>query len=154
MTKKKEEKSEFIEHYISDVLGYFGVKPTVSVSVNEEAYNVNIEGDSLNFLIGYRGDSLDGLQQFLNLSMFAKFSEWSNAVVDINGYRAAKKEKIEEMTKGFIDRVRFFSEEVAMPPMQAYERKQVHEFVSTYADVESVSVGEGYNRHVVLKPLA
>jgi spoIIIJ-associated protein len=144
--------AEFAKEYVEDVSGFLEISPKVSVLYEEDVCFVDIEGDDLSFLIGYRGTSLSGLQQMLGLALYKKFGEWQNLVVDVNGYRRAKKEKIEEMTKGFIDRVRFFTEEVELPPMPAFERKQVHEFVGSYDDVVSYSVGEGYDRHVVIKP--
>lgn len=143
----------FIKNYIDEVLNHLKISPEINLDFVEDTYLLDIFGDNLNFLIGYRGTSLDGLQHMLNLALFNEFSEWQNVLVDINDYRRAKKEKLEDMTKSFIDRARFFSEEVEMSPMSSFERKQIHEFVSTYDDVESFSVGEGYSRHVVLKPL-
>ncbi len=72
-------------------------------------------------------------------------------MVDINGYRDSRLNKIEDMTKGFIDRVRFHETDVEMPPMNSYERRQVHMFISDYPDIMSESTGEGRARHVVLK---
>ena len=72
--------------------------------------------------------------------------------VDINGYRDQRKAKLEEMTRNFIDRVRFFSQEVEMPSMSPMERRIVHVFVSGYDDIVSESVGIGRDRRVVLKP--
>jgi spoIIIJ-associated protein len=145
-----------IEHtnkFIKEVLGYMNVSPDVEVVRDEENYIVKIVGEDLNFLIGYRGTSLNGLQHLLSLSAYKSFGEWYSYLVDINDYRKARKEKLEEMAKSLIDRVRFFSKEVPLPPMTAFERKQIHEFVSEYDDVESFSVGEGSDRHVVLKPV-
>ncbi len=144
--------AEFAKKYTEDVSEFLEISPKISVLYENDACYVDIEGDDLSFLIGYRGTSLSGLQQVLGLALFKKFGAWQNLVVDVNGYGRAKREKIEDMTKGFIDRVRFFTKEVEMPPMPAYERKLVHEFVGSYDDVVSYSVGEGYSRYVVIKP--
>jgi spoIIIJ-associated protein len=148
----KNDTQKFIEDYISTVIKHMDVKPSVEVTSLEEGYVAKITGDDLNFLIGYRGDSLEGLQHMLNMAAFSKFGEWQDIMVDINGYRDSRKEKIEEMAKSFIDRARFFSKEVDLPPMSSFERKQVHEFVGEYDDVTSFSMGEGQYRHVVIKP--
>ncbi len=144
--------AEFAKKYAEDVSEFLEISPKISVLYEEDACFVDIDGDDLSFLIGYRGTSLSGLQQMLGLALFKKFGEWQNLVVDVNGYRRAKREKIEDMAKGFIERERFFTKEEELPPMPAYERKLVHEFVGSYDDVVSYSVGEGYSRHVIIKP--
>lgn len=149
MTK---EHIKFIENYLGVVTKALRVKPTVTVENAETILNVVINGENLNFLIGRGGESLSALQHLMGIALMNKFGEWVPVVVDINDYRTKRKEKTEEIAKSYIDRVRFFNKEVALPAMSSFERKQVHEFVSGYDDVESFSVGEGRDRHVVLKP--
>jgi len=135
------------------MMGFMGVSPDISISDSEEdTISVAVEGQNLNFLIGYRGESLDALQTILGLITFKETGEWVHVLVDINGYRKQKQEKIEQITKGYIDKVRFFGKDVEMSPMNAYERRQVHTFISEYDDIISESTGEGPARRVVLKP--
>ena len=103
-------------------------------------------------MIGYRGESLDALQTLVGLILFKQTGDWSRVLVDINDYRKGKQDKIEQITKSYIDKVRFFGKEVEMSPMSPTERRQVHVFVSAYDDIISESVGEGSSRRVVLKP--
>lgn len=141
----------FIEGKVKEILSYMEIDPTVEVVEKEDAYQVNIEGEDLSFLIGYRGESLNALQTLLGMMLFRELGEWRYVVVDINGYRDKRKDKLEEIARNYIDRVRFFSKEVEMPPMNAYERRQVHLYVGGYPDIESESVGEGRGRRIVLK---
>ena len=157
-------KLEELKQITEDILKHMDVKAEISVieeTVGEEiVLNVFIEGDDLSFLIGYRGESLDGLQTVLSLilnkhslrSDELKPGTWQRIVVDINGYRKQRQDKIEEITKNYIDRVRFLAKEVEMPVMTSAERRYVHMFVSAYADVVSESAGEGASRHVILRP--
>lgn len=143
----------FVENYIKNVFGFLDIDPSYEIFENEEGIViVEIDGARLSFLIGSRGTTLDALQHMLALALLKEFDEWQPLLVDINGYRLKRRDKIEDMAKNFIDKVRFFNEEVHMPPMNPYERKQVHEFVHGYHDITSESEGEGSRRHVVLKP--
>ena len=154
----KMNKLEQLEQITKDILKLMDVEANVLVSeetVGEESVlNVTIEGDDLSFLIGYRGESLDGLQTVLSLILNKHSDAWQRVVTDINGYRKQRQDKIEEITKGYIDRVRFLAKEIEMPPMTSAERRYVHIFVSAYTDVVSESVGERASRRVVLKPTA
>ena len=147
------DKKEIIKVNVDRMMGFIGVSPDISISDSEEdTISVAVEGQNLNFLIGYRGESLDALQTILGLITFKETGEWVHVLVDINGYRKQKQEKIEQITKGYIDKVRFFGKDVEMSPMNAYERRQVHTFISEYDDIISESTGEGPARRVVLKP--
>lgn len=142
---------EEIKNIIVEVLNHIGTKADVYVEQeNEELYLVNIDGDDLNFLIGYHGKSLDAFQHIVNLILLNKYEEKGYINLDINNYKEKRKDKIKEITKSFIDKVRFFGEETHMPKMSAWERKQVHEIVAEYPDINEESVGEGNQRHIVL----
>ncbi len=146
-------KIEITQEALSEILKFIGVDPKVDVTEDSEGnIFVNLEGNDLSFLIGYRGESLDSLQTFLALIVYKKTSEWAHVILDINGYKKQKSEKIEQITRTYIDKVRFFGKEIEMNPMPASERRQVHTFVGTYDDVVSESTGEGQSRRVVLKP--
>ncbi len=140
---------KIIEQKINEILDFMSVNPEVSVEEEDETFVIKINGDDLNFLIGYRGESLNALQTLLANMVFAELNEWKHVVVDINGYRDVRKTKLEDMVRNFIDRVRFHKD--VMPTMNSFERRQVHMFVSDYPDIVSESTGEGRDRRVVLK---
>lgn len=146
-------KLDEVKKSIEKILDFINVSPKITLEDGEEGIiNLTIEADDLNFLIGYRGESLDALQTLLGLIIFKKTGEWTRVVVDINGYRKQKMDKIEQITKTYIDKVRFFGKDVEMNPMTPSERRQVHTLIGEYDDVVSESTGEGQNRRVVLKP--
>lgn len=145
-------KVDIVTETLNNILGFIGISPEVNITEDtDKNIQAVIEGDNLNFLIGYRGESLDAVQHILSLILFRKTGESTHVSVDINGYRTQKTEKIEDITKNFIDRVRFMQKDVEMPPMNPGERRLVHTFVGKYADITSESVGEGPARRVVLK---
>ncbi len=115
-----------------------------------ETYDVIVEGDDLSFLIGTRGYTLDNMQNVIGLIMYKQTGSRVFANLDINGYKVKKEEKIYEMVKRYIDKVRFFQKDVELPPMSPWERRLVHMFVREYADVVSESTGEGQTRHIIL----
>jgi len=144
---------ELIKKKMNKIFQYIGIKPELSVEeIEENNFNVTVSGDDLNFLIGFRGQSLDGLQSILRLMIYRETQIQPLITLDINDYKNRKTEKIQEMAKTFIDKVRFFQKDVEMPRMSPWERRQIHVLVSEYDDIESESTGEGENRRVVLKP--
>ncbi|KKU30521.1 MAG: R3H domain protein [candidate division WWE3 bacterium GW2011_GWA1_46_21] len=147
------EEINFIQEKIKEILDFMTVSTMVNVSeLEKDIFKITIDGDNLNFLIGYRGESLDGLQAILGLMLFRRFGRLIVVDLDINGYKGKRIEKLEEIARTHIDKVRFFGKEVELPAMTAFERKHVHTFVQGYADIKSESVGLEPMRRVVLKP--
>lgn len=143
---------DVINKTIEDIFGFIQIDPEWEIVEKEENnFEILISGEDLNFLIGYRGQSLDAFQSMLSLITFKKVEKPVLISVDINNYRKSRIEKIQDMTKSIIDKVRFFNKEVEMSPMKPWERRQVHMFVSEYDDIETESKGEGKDRRVVLK---
>lgn len=143
---------ELVKTKLNTILDYIGVSPEVEVDEKEENnFTVTISGDNLNFLIGFRGQSLEGLQNILKLIVFRNTQVQPILTVDINEYKDRKTEKLQNMAKTFIDKVRFFQKDVELPRMNPWERRQIHVLVSEYDDIESESTGEGDDRRVILK---
>ena len=141
------------EELLNKILSYMNVNVSLKTEeLDNGSLEISIFGDDLNFLIGYRGESLEALQTLLNLMLFKETGSWSFVSVDINNYKRDRYSKIEGIAKNYIDRVRFANKEVELPIMSAFERKHVHLFISGYDDIKSESVGEGSQRRVVLKP--
>ena len=147
------DKVETIKSIINEILAHMGVKTQVEIKAKEPvSFEIEMQGDNLNFLIGYRGQSLDALQDLLSHIYFKKTNEWPDILLDINGYTKERIERIQNIAKKFNDRVRFFQNEVELPIMNPWERKHVHTLVGEYDDVESESRGDGRNRRLYLKP--
>lgn len=147
------DKQEKIKSLTSEIFKFLRVHPAMSIEEpDDETIDIKIDGNDLSFLIGFRGETLDSLQTYLSQALFKSTGKWHRVVLDINGYKTQKLDKIEQMTKGFIDRVRFHGKPVGMPPMSPSERRHVHMFISQYDDVETESMGEGRDRHIVIKP--
>ena len=141
-----------IETSLNKIFGYIGIKPEVSVEEKESnVFSIIIEGEDLNFLIGFRGQSLDALQNMLKLIIFRKTQQQPVLSLDINQYRDRKIEKLQDMARSFIDKARFFQKDIELPRMNPWERRQIHVLISEYDDVYSESTGEGEDRRVVLK---
>jgi len=141
-----------IQKHLNKILEFIDVSPDVDITKDGDAFRVEIDGDNLNFLIGYRGESLDALQYILSHAVFKEKSDWIPITLDINGYRQSKLDKLDEMVKGFIDRVRFHQKEIRLPPLTPYERRHIHMLLTDYVDVSSESRGEGRSRRLFLIP--
>lgn len=146
------QKEEFLQKTAEEILRQLGVVAQVTVSLEEgPRCFLNVEGSDLGALIGYHGEALGSLQLILSLAVYRHFGEWVPLNVDAGGYRREREEKLKALTQRSIDKVRFLSRPVLLPPMPAYERRLVHLHAAASPDIASESEGEGRERHVVLR---
>ena len=61
-------------------------------------------------------------------------------------------EYLKDMAKNLADQVSLTKEEKILPPMSAYERRIIHAELAQRTDVITESQGDGFDRHVVIKP--
>lgn len=146
------EKANKTKELIEKILNHFDARAQVDVQEKDDQIDVKITGGDLSYLIGYRGQSLDALTDLLRQMVYKQTTEWPNLSLDINGYNQQRIDRLFNLAKRFIDRVRFFQDEVELPLLNSWERKQIHTYISDYDDVESESRGEGKSRKMYLKP--
>lgn len=144
---------EIVEKHLKEFFSYLEISPELEIEQIDEGFSIKITGRNLNFLIGYRGESLDALQYLVTQTIYRENNTWTPINIDINGYKQKKLEKIEESVKDIVDRVRFHQKEFVLPPLNSFERRHVHMLISDYIDVKSESRGEGPERRLYLMPV-
>ena len=72
-------------------------------------------------------------------------------LIDINGFQKKRIENIHAVAHMMAERARYFKSNIEVDPMPAFDRRIVHEFLSTATDLKTESQGEGLSRRVVIK---
>ena len=117
-----------------------GKKVTLTIA------DVNLEE-----LVGDDGKVLDALQELARLAATQATGERSRLMLDIAGFRLARRRELEALAKTAIDEVKETGEPVRLAAMNAFERKVVHDVV-TSAGLVSESEGVDPDRRIVIKP--
>lgn len=146
---------EHLEDILDNVLGLLLLQGSYEIEEDEENLNVSIETDQAGRLIGFRGESLTALQYLVNQILSKKTQGedyFKRVVIDIGNWRKQKEEDLAKKTKDWIGQVSESKEELALEPMPSWQRRIVHMVVSESKGVESESVGEGRERHLVIRP--
>lgn len=147
----KEASIAYAKKYIEDILSFFGLNLDVKVSCDDEVIELVVPSTHLNgFLIGQRGDTLRAFQQLLSTTLKNKDAEIHRVNLDIADYKRQRYDRLVEQAAEWVKQVRDTNEPLHLPPMNAAERRVVHQAVSDYSDITTVSEGEGRDRHIVL----
>jgi spoIIIJ-associated protein len=103
----------------------------------------------LQHLVGPEGKVLDALQELTRLAAARETGERSRLMLDIAGFRAARRAQLVELAKTAVAEAQSTQEPVKMEAMTAFERKVVHDAVAD-AGLRSESEGEEPRRYVVI----
>jgi spoIIIJ-associated protein len=112
---------------------------------------VEVNAGELGTLVGDDGKVLDALQELARLAAAQATGERSRLMLDIGGFRLARRRELEALAKTAIDEVKETGEPVRLAAMNAFERKVVHDVV-TSAGLVSESEGVDPDRRIVIKP--
>ncbi len=114
----------------------------------ESAIYLNLLGDDLGALIGRHGETLASMQYLVRLMVNQKVHRWTNIVVDVEGYKDRRAEKLAHMALRMADQVVETGRPVALEPMPANERRIIHIALRNHPKVYTESTGEDTRRKI------
>ena len=113
---------------------------------------LDVVGGDLALLIGRHGRTLDALQTLVAAITNREIGFRYPVVVDVEGYRHRRRQKIEDIARRAADRASRQHTPVRLRPMTAYERRVVHVVLRDDSRVATGSEGEDPFRVVVISP--
>ena len=162
-----EEEGELAADYLEELLDIADLDGDIEIDVENGRASVEIVADdpeSLDRLVGEDGDErelatlvgrdgevLEALQELTRLAVQTETGERSRLMLDIAGFRAERKEELQDITREAIARVRATGEAVKLDAMNPFERKVCHDVVADEG-LTSESEGAEPHRRVVILP--
>ncbi len=122
------------------------VQPTVSRDA--EHVHISVDGE-FGWFLRRRGEALDALQYLVAAAVGKKGGE--RIILDVGGYREARRTALEKMAREVAERVRESGQESVLEAMPASERRIIHSVIQDYPDLQSQSRGEEPHRQVVVQ---
>lgn len=151
----KDEEKEIVKNNINSFLKEFLANvqsnATYTVEIEKSTVNVNIKGDQVGFLIGYRGETLYAFQNILSAVANKGIENHVRVILDIEGYKEKRVKALEELAEKIEKTVIKTKKSVTLEPMQAYERKIIHTKLQNSNKVETRSIGEEPRRRIVVE---
>lgn len=148
-----EREGDIAADYLEGLLDIADLDGDIELDVERDRPMVAILGPGLDSLVGDSGQVLDALQELTRLAVTQSTGRRTRLMLDIAGYRAARREALATEGREACERVKATGEPVKMPPMPPFERKVVHDAVAAEGLV-SESSGDEPNRCVVVLPAA
>jgi spoIIIJ-associated protein len=154
--RRLEEEGEVAADYLEELLDIADLDGDIDIDVENGRASVAIvteggNGRELRGLVGSNGEVLEALQELARLAVQARTGERSRLMLDVAGYRAGRRRALEDVAARAVAEVRRGAGPVRLEPMNAFERKVVHDAVAD-AGLASESEGVEPARRVVVLP--
>ncbi|MDD5147382.1 MAG: KH domain-containing protein [Candidatus Daviesbacteria bacterium] len=150
---------EQLGEVLDNLLGMLLLEGSYEIEEVDENFLVSIETKDAGRLIGARGESLDALQLLVNQMVARKVGEGSPAgefkrvVTDVMGWRKQRESELRVSAESWGKQVLESKKPLDLEPMVPWQRRIVHMAISEIKGLSSESVGEGRDRHIVIKPV-
>lgn len=141
--------------YLQMILEANNSEGFIEKRVRGNVVEFNIDAGELNgVLIGRNSRHLIALQTLVNLIINNYYDEEEQKIVkiDVGGYRRRRENNLERMAVEFGKQVAKTKQEIKLDNLNSYERKIIHDKLSTWKDVKTHSEGEEPNRYLIIEP--
>ncbi|OGE37477.1 hypothetical protein A3F00_01265 [Candidatus Daviesbacteria bacterium RIFCSPHIGHO2_12_FULL_37_11] len=149
---------------LDNVLGLLLLEGSYDIQDSDAGYNVMIETEDAGRLIGFKGENLTALQLIINQMMSRELAlsggvqpkenepaGFKRVILDVSGWRQNKENELTEKAKEWAEQVKQSGTEMELEPMPSWQRRIIHLSIESVDGVESESIGEGRDRHLVIR---
>jgi spoIIIJ-associated protein len=154
MSGELEEAVEIVREILEDVVDAVGVEASIEVAEVDGVVTGRIDGEDVALLIGRHGQTIDALQHIAFRAALQQdaLEREQRVVIDVQGYRARRSEALAVQADEAAEAALGSGGPVALEPMSASERREVHERLRERGDVDTHSEGEEPERRLVVSP--
>ncbi len=122
----------------------------IKTEIKEKRIYISVSGDDMNYLIGYRGETLNYLQVLFSNIANKNLKHKCSVILDIENYREKRKVILEELAEKISKTVIKNRKKIELEPMSAYERKIIHTKLQNNSKIKTYSIGEEPNRRIIV----
>ncbi len=146
------EQAAVAHRFIEGLLNAFGLEGAVTSRVEEDTVYIDVNGEQTEALVGSKGAVMQAVHEITRTVVQRSTESAPRMRLDIAGYTERRREALRIYTTKLAERVLNDGGEVMLEPMNAADRKVVHDTVAEIDGVRSFSEGEDPERAVVIAP--
>lgn len=139
---------------LSKILDSLSFPSTVEEHHLDDGLLLDVKTDDPGRLIGRQGQTLSDLQYIVNRLLFQRDEQAPKVTVDVGGYRAQEKQKLVKKAQEAAEKVRRWGDVVELEPLNAFDRRIVHNALKDDPDIttQSVEVDGTTKKAILLRP--
>ncbi len=139
--------------FLSGILRDMGIECGIKAVRNEDGLFIDISGEGMGRIIGYRGETLDAIQYLTSLVENKDSEEYTRVTIDTENYRQKREMTLIRLAERLAQKAIKSGRRVSLDPMNPAERRIIHSALQGVSGVTTASEGEDPNRRVVITPV-
>lgn len=148
---QKREINDFIKEYLKNLIRNIGLIGEIEIKSKETFNTYTMFSNNNAILIGKNGKTLESINLLLKQVLFNKLGTYYSFMLDVGEYRQKHEKSLEREVKQIALEVSKSGIEAKLDPMNSYERRLVHTFLSENNNICTESEGEEPNRCIVIR---
>jgi spoIIIJ-associated protein len=139
-----------ITAFIQRVVDAMGLALTAEPEELPDGLRVNLTGDDGHVLIRRQGEALAALQHLVSAVFRQDPAEKRRLAVDCLNFRKGKDQELKQMALFLAEKTRSSGLAQEIGPLNPYERRIVHLAVAEIESVTSESIGDAFEKTVII----
>ena len=136
--------------FLNEFMSKLSKEASFTITKTENGIDIDLKGEEIAFLIGYRGETLYSMQNILSAIASKGLTTRVRIILDIEGYKEKREKTLEDFAERMEKQVIRTRKSVTLEPMKAYERKIIHSKLQNSDKVTTYSIGEEPRRRIVI----
>jgi spoIIIJ-associated protein len=145
-----EDQAKVAEDFLSGLLKSFGLEGEIQTRIEDDVLYLDLVGEQTEALVGPKGATMYAVLELTRTTVQRHTFGAPRMRIDIAGYGARRREALTIYTAKLVEQVKENGGEAMMEPMNAADRKVIHDAAAEFDGVKTYSEGEDPRRAVVI----
>lgn len=145
-----EDQAKVAEDFLTGLLVAFGLDGEVQTRIDDDVLLLDVVGEQTEALVGPKGATMHSVLELTRTTIQRHTFGAPRMRIDIAGYGARRREALTIYAGKLVERLLENGGEIMLEPMNAADRKVVHDAAGAFEGVRTYSEGEDPRRAVVI----
>ena len=142
--------TEQITEFVQSIVDAMGLDLEATAEEMPDGLRINLDGEDGGALIRRQGEALAALQHIVSAIYRHESAEGRRLIVDCMGYRKGKDAELKQMAIFLGEKAKSTGLAQEIGPLNPYERRIVHLAVAELDSVTSESIGDAFEKTVII----
>jgi len=144
---------EFSQDLLQRIVDFITTDAKVSVTEkNRDQILLKVDGGNSAILIGKRGQTLEAMQYLVEKGVNKNSPKRIRVEIDIEGYLENRKTNLLKLASRLAQKAKQSGKPMTVGQMNAHDRRIVHMALKDDKQIRTQSMGDGFNRKLVIFP--
>lgn len=151
LVKEKFNYADQIRAFLNSIFKSMNIDVNINIEEKEDnVIKVNLDGENMGIIIGYRGETLNSLQYLVSLVINKNADVHKRVIIDAENYRSKREETLKRLALRVASNVKNTGKCIKLEPMNPYERRIIHSTLQDDDEIKTYSEGNEPYRRVII----